>query len=68
MRNSPFSLLELPGGRWCVAKVAATGAGPTGFDPVGFYASRDDAERAVQRATPAASPPLAPFAAWLRHG
>lgn len=35
-------------------------------DPVGLYASRDEAERAIQRTEPARDP-LAPFAAWLRR-
>lgn len=82
MQDSPFELLELPDGRCCVARPAAcaeTGlvagsfakietadAGAT--TPVGVYASRSEAELAVQRATPAPAhaTPLAPFAAWLR--
>jgi len=65
-----FELLELPDGRWCVAKPAepaaalvagsfaqlspaALPAGAPGEGPVGFYASRDAAERAIQRAAPA---------------
>lgn len=36
-------------------------------DPVGVYASRDEAELAIQRADPAPQDPLAPFATWLRQ-
>jgi len=87
MPASPFELLELPDGRCCVARTAATEttlvAGsfarldPKGDDllpdgagvsPVGVYASRDDAEIAILRASPAPKPsaPLASFAPWLR--
>lgn len=84
---SPFELLELPDGRCCVARTAATEAtlvagsfarldpkagdllpdGP-GACPVGVHASRDDAEIAILRASPAPNPsaPLASFAPWLR--
>ena len=69
MHDSAFQLLELPDGRWCVAKVAATAPDMTGLDPVGFYATRHEAELAIDRAGPASPPyPLAAFAAWLRHG
>ena len=57
-----FELLELPDGRWCVARTAprdmtALVAGSFArlatveleHDPVGFYSSRDDAELAIQR-------------------
>ena len=77
-----FELLELPDGRCCVARPATcnettliagsfarietadTGA-PT---PVGVYASRSEAELAIQRAAPppSADDPLAVFAAWRR--
>lgn len=65
MHMDPFELLELPDGRWCVACLAANAASVAGHDPVGFYASRDEAELAIQRATPGRHAPLAPFAAWL---
>lgn len=87
MQTCSFELLELPNGRWCVARIAASdadlvagsfaapahqpatdapAASPTpGTDPVGIFATRDDAERAIDRATPAPASPLAPFARWL---
>lgn len=79
MHASLFSLLELPDGRWCVARIAATGSsliagsfaalGPPDpgapDDPVGVFDTRDEAERAIDRAAPSSSP-LAPFAPWLR--
>lgn len=65
---SPFELLELPDGRWCVARLASTSGQFSGYDPVGFYASRGEAELAIQREAPAPRHPLAPFAAWLRGG
>lgn len=67
MDPHPFELLELPDGRWCVARLASAEA-VASLDPVGFYASRDEAELAIRRAAPAPRHPLAPFAAWLRHG
>lgn len=87
MQTCSFELLELPDGRWCVARIAASETGlvagsfaapghqadteasaasPTpGHDPVGIFATRDAAERAIDRATPAPASPLAPFARWL---
>ncbi len=83
--ESSFELLELPDGRCCVARTAATettlvagsfarldpkgnGSAPEGPCPVGVYASRDAAEIAILRASPArpVSASLAPFAPWLR--
>lgn len=80
--ESLFELLELPDGRWCVAKPAPPErtliAGsfarlplpepPASDGPVGFYASRDAAELAIQRATPASADPFALFAALLQSG
>jgi hypothetical protein len=87
MHASPFELLELPDGRWCVARIAqaagaliagsfapmeprarAAPAAGDAADPVGVYASRDEAERAIQRKLPAPPAPLSPFAAWLKGG
>lgn len=84
MHASPFQLLELPDGRWCVARIAhAAGALIAGSfaplergsaetappsDPVGIFPSRDQAELAIQRGSSAPPAPLAPFAAWLRQG
>ena len=87
MHESLFELLELPDGRWCVARIATTNPGlvagsfaldpaisepappdaPDGpaDDPVGIFPTRDEAERAIDRATPAPAAPLAPFARWL---
>lgn len=92
MHESLFELLELPDGRWCVARIATTNPGlvagsfaldPTASDttatepappdatdvpaddPVGIFPTRDEAERAIDRATPAPTAPLAPFARWL---
>jgi len=82
--SGPFALLEMPDGRWCVAKPAtaettALVAGsfarlePTETDedahasPVGVYASRNEAELAIQRADTSPLNPLAPFATWLRQ-
>lgn len=75
----PFELLELPDGRWCVAKIAAAGVGlvagsfaalealsTSETDPVGTYPSRDDAELAVQRAAPSPRDPLSLLADLLR--
>ncbi|MCC7253078.1 hypothetical protein [Hyphomicrobium sp.] len=78
--TNPFELLELPDGRWCVARPALAAAArliagsfaplapnPTGEPtPVGVYASREEAELAIQRADPAPRDPLAQFADWLR--
>lgn len=87
MHVSPFELLELPDGRWCVARIAtaagaliagsfaplnapvlcpSSGAAPQ--DPVGIFASRDEAELAIQRELPTPPSPLTPFAAWLKDG
>jgi hypothetical protein len=66
MHASPFELLELPNGKWCVARLSTSV--PADGDPVGFYDSRDEAELAIMRASPAARSPLAPFAQWLRQG
>lgn len=81
MHASPFQLLELPDGRWCVARIAETaGALVAGSfaplapsaslartsDRVGIFPTRDEAERAIQRGLPA-QPPLSSFAAWLRE-
>ena len=84
--RSPFALLELPDGRWYVAKPATaettalvagsfarlepayeTPGEKTRTSPVGVYASRDEAELAIQRADTSPLDPLAPFAAWLRQ-
>lgn len=78
MHANPFELLELPDGRWCVAKIATAGAelvagsfavlealSTSEADPVGIYPSRDDAELAVQRAAPQRAP-LTAFSAWLQ--
>jgi hypothetical protein len=83
---TPFELLELPDGRWYVARPAAmagmtlvagsfarletagedTSAPAQPYpDPVGVYASRDEAERAIVRSAPAPGGPLAPFAQWM---
>ncbi|HEX2842649.1 hypothetical protein [Hyphomicrobium sp.] len=79
MHAHPFELLELPDGRWCVAKIATAGAGLVAgsfaalealssgeADPVGTYPSRDDAELAVQRAAPSSRDPLSLLADLLR--
>ena len=77
---SPFELLELPDGRCYVARPAASEemtlvagsfaiiqpAEESASNPVGLYGSRDEAERAIQRAEPSSREPLAPFAAWMR--
>lgn len=68
MHASPFQLLELPDGRWCVAKLTSAAAEIAGRDPVGFYATRDEAELAIDRAAPSSRDPLSLFAAWLRQG
>lgn len=85
MQDTPFELLELPDGRWCVARIVASGTGliagsfaaldpqaaapdapaVPADDPVGIFPTRDEAERAIDRATPVPSSPLAPFARWL---
>ncbi|WP_072394505.1 hypothetical protein [Hyphomicrobium sp. CS1GBMeth3] len=78
---SLFELLDLPDGRCYVARPAAAAArliagsfapleavadnDGEAADPVGIYASRNEAELAVQRAAPRHPAPLAPFAAWL---
>lgn len=81
---NPFELLELPDGRWYVARFAATvgealiagsfARPPSAADPrmgaaspVGLYATRDEAEIAIQRAEPRRDP-LAPFASWFNRG
>ena len=81
---NPFELLELPDGRWYVARFAATvgealiagsfarppaPAAPRAdtVSPVGLYATRDEAEIAIQRAEPRRDP-LAPFASWFTRG
>ncbi len=65
---APFELLELPNGCFCVARIASLTETITGYDPVGFYASRDEAELAILRADPAPRAALAPFAAALGRG
>jgi hypothetical protein len=78
--ESPFELLDLPDGRCCVARPAAAAASLVAgsfarlepaaeprADPVGVYASRDEAELAILRADPAPRARLAAFAAWLRQ-
>jgi hypothetical protein len=67
MSANYFELLELPGGRWCVARFEGSDPGPTGYDPVGFYASRDEAELAILRATAASRSGLTGFSEWLRQ-
>ena len=81
--ESPFALLELPDGRWCVARPTIAKAvtliagsfaplegvectdNDTNESPVGVYASREEAELAIQRTAPARRAPLSCFAAWL---
>ncbi|HYD15061.1 MAG TPA: hypothetical protein VEA77_01540 [Hyphomicrobium sp.] len=80
MRPHSFELLELPDGRWCVAKTIAdtaaslvagsfarleTPADALSNTPVGCYASRDDAELAIQRVATNGCDPLSMFAPWL---
>jgi hypothetical protein len=67
MSRAPFELLELPDGRWCVARLAASTDDLAGTEPVGVYVSRDEAELAIDRAAPASGDPLAPFAPWMRR-
>jgi hypothetical protein len=67
MHARPFELLELPDGRWCVARLATSEAS-SGSDPVGFYDTRDQAELAIMRSSPSHRAALAPFAQWLRQG
>ena len=67
MNASPFALLELPDGRWCVASTAGgPAASGSGESPVGFYATRDEAELAILRADPSSRTRLSYIAAWLR--
>jgi hypothetical protein len=68
MHPSTFELLELPNGTWCVARLATVSGDKMGYDPVGFYTSRDDAELAILRASPSPRAPLAPFSPWIRQG
>lgn len=68
MHINHFELLELPGGRWCVARFGAADPGMSGADPVGFYASRDEAELAIMRATAASCGKFTGFSEWLRQG
>lgn len=68
MHADPFELLELPNGTWCVARLATVSGDKAGYDPVGFYTSRDEAELAIMRSSPSHRAPLAPFAQWLRQG
>jgi hypothetical protein len=78
MSASPFALLELPDGRWCVTGTATiAGALIAGSfaplaprietapadSPVGIFPTRDAAELAIQRATPS---PRSQVAEWLR--
>jgi len=65
---TPFELLELPNGCWCVARVASLTESITGYDPVGFYHSRDEAELAILRADPAPRPTHGSLAAWVGQG
>jgi len=80
--ESPFELLELPDGRWYVAKPIAdtapslvagsfakleTSNEAPADTPVGCYASRDDAELAIQRSASNASEPLSMFAPWIQR-
>jgi hypothetical protein len=80
MRPHSFELLELPDGRWYVAKPIAdtapslvagsfarleTSENALSDTPVGCYASRYDAELAIQRVATNGCDPLAPFAEWF---
>ena len=65
MHANHFELLELPGGRWCVARITGSDPGITENDPVGFYTSRDKAEQAIMRATAASRGGFTGFSAWL---
>jgi hypothetical protein len=82
MHAYPFELLELPDGRWYVAKPIAdtapslvagsfarleTSDGTPSDTPVGCYATRDDAELAIQRSAASSSKPLSMFAPWLQR-
>jgi hypothetical protein len=82
MHAHPFELLELPDGRWYVAKPIADCApslvagsfarldepdAAFSDTPVGCYASRDDAERAIQRSAMSGCEPLSMFAPWLQQ-
>jgi hypothetical protein len=67
MSANHFELLELPGGRWCVARFTGSDPGLIDHDPVGFYASRDEAELAILRATAASRSGLTGFSEWLRQ-
>lgn len=67
LTSSPFELLELPDGRWCVAEFAVPSARNAAQSPAGFYATRDEAERAILRADPSPRDPRAQFAGWLRQ-
>jgi len=66
MPNDIFELLELPNGRWCVARMTDPEPAVPGPDPVGFYDTRDEAEQAISRSSPARHGALAPFARWMR--
>jgi hypothetical protein len=81
MTSTPFELLELPDGRWCVARIACAAStliagsfaplephahvAAPTLDPVGIFPSRDAAELAIQRGSPKSPSPLSSFTTWL---
>lgn len=68
-RAASASATELVAGSFARLETPLDELDPACADPVGIYASRDEAEIAIIRASPSLRTvePLATFAAWLRQ-